>query len=71
MGLQAAVVSGLAVTAISQSTLTPGMRQLSQEEGFPVLPNTSFLLHRNPESQHCAVDSLAEHICKAFGTCTE
>lgn len=71
MGLQAAVIAGLAVTAISQSIIPPGMRQLSIEEGFPPLPSASFLLHRNPESQHSAVDSLAEHICKAFGACGE
>lgn len=71
MGLQAAVIAGLAVTAISQSIIPPGMRQLSSEEGFPPLPSASFLLHRNPESQHSVVDSLAEHICKAFGACGE
>ncbi len=68
MGLQAAVIAGLAVTAISQSIIPPGMRQLSSEEGFPPLPSASFLLHQNPESRNCATDSLAEHIAKAFGT---
>ncbi len=71
MGLQAAVTAGLAVTAISQSIVPAGMRQLSREEGFPPLPNASFLLHRNPESDNCVVDSLAEHIKKAFGACLE
>lgn len=71
MGLQAAVIAGLAVTAISHSIIPPGMRQLTTEEGFPALPRASFLLHRNPESQHCVVDSLEEHICKAFGACAE
>jgi DNA-binding transcriptional LysR family regulator len=71
MGLQAAVIAGLAVTAISQSILPPGMRQLSAQEGFPPLPNASFLLHRNPKNSSCAVDSLAEHIAKSFGACAE
>ncbi|WP_303720196.1 LysR substrate-binding domain-containing protein [Malonomonas rubra] len=71
MGLQAAVIAGLAVTAISQSIIPPGMRQLTSEEGFPPLPDAAFLLHRNPESKHAVVDSLAEHICKAFGACGE
>lgn len=71
MGLQAAVIAGLAITAISQSIIPPGMRQLGAEEGFPALPAASFLLHRNPESRHCVVDSLAEHICKTFGACSE
>jgi DNA-binding transcriptional LysR family regulator len=67
MGLQAAVFAGLAVTAISQSIVPAGMRQLYPEEGFPVLQSASFLLHRNPDSNNCVVDSLAEHITKAFG----
>ncbi|WP_020585819.1 LysR substrate-binding domain-containing protein [Desulfobacter curvatus] len=71
MGLQAAVTAGLAVTAISQSIVWPGIRQLSPEQGFPSLPNASLLLRRNPESNNCIVDSLADHICKAFSTCSE
>jgi DNA-binding transcriptional LysR family regulator len=71
MGLQAAVIAGLAVTAISQSIIPPGMRQMHPEEGLPLLPSASFLLHRNPDSGSCAVDSLAEHIAKAFGASTD
>ncbi len=71
MGLQAAVAAGLAVTAVSQSIVWPGTRLLNPEEGFPPLPNASFLLRRNPESNNCIVDSLAEHISKAFSTCSE
>jgi DNA-binding transcriptional LysR family regulator len=71
MGLQAAVIAGLAVTAISQSIVPPGMRILTAEDGLPNLPSACFLLHRNPKSGNCVVDSLAEHIAKAFGTSTE
>ncbi|MCP4670207.1 MAG: LysR family transcriptional regulator [Desulfobacula sp.] len=66
MGLTAAISAGLAVTAISQSIVPAGMRQLHLEEGFPLLPSASFLLNRNPDSDNCVVDSLAEHIKKAF-----
>ena len=68
MGLQAAISAGLAVAAISQSVVTTGMRQIHPEEGFPALPSASFLLNRNPDSDNCVVDSLAEHIRKAFAT---
>ncbi len=71
MGLQAAVIAGLAITAISQSIIPPGMRQITAEEGLPQLPSAFFLLHHNPESSNCVVDSLAEHIAQAFGTSTE
>jgi len=66
MGLKAAVSAGLAVAAISRSIIPPGIRELTVDEGFPPLPNASFLLHRNPESEHSIVDSLTEHIRKAF-----
>jgi len=69
MGLHAAITAGLAVSAISQSVIPPGVRQLTTEEGLPPLPNASFLLHRNPESNNCIVDTLAQHIAKAFGAC--
>lgn len=67
-GLTAAISAGLAVSAISQSIVPAGMRQLHPEEGFPPLPSTSFLINRNPESKNCIVDSLADHIRKAFAT---
>lgn len=70
-GLQAAVTAGLAVTVVSQSIIPPGMRLLTTEEGFPPLQAASFLLHRNPQSTNCVVDSLADHIAKAFGTCCD
>ncbi len=66
MGLTAAISAGLAVSAISQSIVPSGMRQLQPEEGFPALPSAAFLLNRNPDSDNCVVDSLAEHIKKAF-----
>jgi DNA-binding transcriptional LysR family regulator len=66
MGLTAAILAGLAVTAISQSIVPPGMRQLHPEEGFPALPSAAFLLNRNPDSDNDVVNSLAEHIKKAF-----
>ncbi len=66
MGLTAAISAGLAVSDIIQSIVPPGMRQLQPEEGFPALPSAAFLLNRNPDSDNCVVDSLADHIKKAF-----
>ena len=67
MGLQSAVIAGLAVTATSESIIPAGMRQLRPEEGMPLLPSAYLLLHRNTATDNCVVDSLAEHIAKAFG----
>ncbi len=71
MGLKAAVNAGLAVASVSQSVIPSGLRELTVEEGFPILPSAAFLLHRNPEAEHCVVDSLTEHICKAFSVKSE
>ena len=71
MGLQSAVIAGLAVTATSKSIIPQGMRQLRPEEGMPPLPNVYFLLHRNPTADSCVVDSLSEHIAQAFGALTD
>jgi len=68
MGMLTAISAGLAVAAISQSDVPAGMRQLHPEEGFPSLPSAAFLLSRNPDSDNCVVDSLAEHIKKAFAS---
>lgn len=68
MGIQAAVTAGLAVTAISQSIIPPGMRPLRSEEGFPLLPDVYFLLHRSEAAKSSVVDSLVEHIARSFGT---
>ncbi len=66
MGVTAAILAGLAVSAMSQSIVPPGARLLHPEEGLPPLPSASFLLNRNPESNNCVVDSLVEHIKTAF-----
>lgn len=71
MGLQSAVIAGLAVTATSQSIIPPGMRQLRPEEGVPLLPNVYLLLHRNPTIDSCVADTLSDHIAKAFGNVSE
>lgn len=48
-GLQNAVASGLCVTALTQATLLPGMRQLTEAEGFPVLdPLRIGLFYKHP-----------------------
>ena len=70
LGILAAVSAGLAITALSQSVIPEGLRPLTASEGFPPLPEASFFLHRNLMEHNLAIDSLAEHIAKAFGmTC--
>jgi DNA-binding transcriptional LysR family regulator len=65
--ISAAVLAGLAVTVLAESALRPGMRVLSEADGFPRLPNCEIGLIRSwnkPNSP--VVDKLAEHIVSSL-----
>ena len=48
-GLQNAVLNGLCVTALTQATMLPGMRELGEDEGFPKLESLRIgLLYKHP-----------------------
>jgi len=48
--VKAAVKAGLGVTARPVEMMSPDLRVLSNAEGFPTLPETEYLLSRNPHS---------------------
>lgn len=49
-GLQNAVLNGLCVTALTQATMLPGMKQLTEEDGFPKLNSLRVgLLYKHPK----------------------
>lgn len=65
--ISAAVLAGLAVTVFPESALRPGMRVLSEVEGFPRLPICEIGIIRSwsrPASP--IVDKLAEHIVSSL-----
>lgn len=64
--IQAAVVSGFAVTVVARSSLVPGMRELGADEGFPPLPNVSIVLCRSPRARNPATARLADEIIESF-----
>jgi DNA-binding transcriptional LysR family regulator len=48
-GLQNAVLNGLCVTALTRATMLPGMRELTEDEGFPKLePLRVGLFYKHP-----------------------
>ena len=65
-GVLAAVTAGLAVTVLCRSILPVGVRVLSGEEGFPLLPSTSITLHRGRPVSAVA-ECLAGYIREGFG----
>ncbi|MGB3146313.1 MAG: LysR substrate-binding domain-containing protein [Paracoccaceae bacterium] len=66
-GFFSAVRSGLAVVALSQSTIPAGCRALTTSEGFPPVDSSHVVLHRNPRGSSPAIEELAATIRRAFG----
>ena len=65
--ISAAVLAGLAVTVVAESALRPGMRVLSEAEGFPRLPTCEIGIVRSWHRPNSAVvDKLAEHIVSSL-----
>ena len=67
--ISAAVQAGLAITVLAESALRPGMRVLSETDGFPRLPACEIGMVRSwnrPVSSSAIVDKLAEHIVSSL-----
>lgn len=65
--ISAAVLAGLAVTVLAESALRPGMRVLSEAEGFPRLPSCEIGIIRSwNRSPSPVIDKLAEHIVSSL-----
>ncbi|CAN5136184.1 LysR substrate-binding domain-containing protein [soil metagenome] len=65
--INAAVGAGLALTVLAESALRPGMRVLSEADGFPRLPTCEIGIIRSWNRPASAlVDALAEHIVSAL-----
>ena len=65
--LNAAVLSGLAVGVVPQLCVRPGMRILTEEEGFPQLGEFDIGMVRAPSKPSSAVQALASHIKESLG----
>jgi DNA-binding transcriptional LysR family regulator len=60
--INAAVLQGLAVGAMPEMCLRPGMRLLSEDEGFPSLGHFEIGLIRKAGRPAAAIDALARHV---------
>ncbi|WP_347309883.1 LysR substrate-binding domain-containing protein [Defluviimonas sp. SAOS-178_SWC] len=60
-GLQNAVLNGLCVTALTKATMLPGMRALSEAEGFPALePLRVGLFYKHPRLSAAGLQLVSE-----------
>lgn len=66
--VNAAVQSGLAVGAVPELCVRPGMRILTEKDGFPPLSTFDIGLVRKPGRASSAVEALARHVADSLGT---
>ena len=64
--LRIAARTGLAISPLSRSTIPAGCRELTAEDGFPVVDRARVVLHRNPRGSSEAIDGLADTVREAF-----
>jgi DNA-binding transcriptional LysR family regulator len=67
----AAVLAGLAISVLPESGLRPGMRVLTQAEGFPELPSCRIGLIRNAHEGSALAGALAGHIMSSLDNLSE
>jgi DNA-binding transcriptional LysR family regulator len=60
--VNAAVMAGLAVGAVPEMSVRPGMRILTESDGFPPLGSVELGIVRKPGRSNSATEALARHI---------
>ncbi|MGQ0566756.1 MAG: LysR substrate-binding domain-containing protein [Gemmobacter sp.] len=65
-GMRVAVRTGLAIAALSRSTIPAGCRELTAADGFPIVDSSRVVLLRNPRGTSPAIEGLAEMLRQAF-----
>jgi len=66
--VNAAVMQGLAVGAMPELCVRPGMRVLTEKDGFPALGSFDIGLVRKPGKSNKAIDALARHVSESLST---
>ncbi len=66
--LNAAVLQGLAIAAMPEICLRPGMRVLTEADGFPKLGVFDIGMIRKPGKLSSAVEALARHVQEGLGS---
>lgn len=64
--LRSAVVNGIAVAPLSRSSIPPGCRELTAEDGFMTIDNARVVLHRNPAGTSPVIDAMIVTLRDAF-----
>ena len=62
--------AGLAVGAVPELCLRPGMRILTEKDGFPSLGSFDIGLVRKPGKANSAIEALARHVTESLSNIT-
>lgn len=65
-GVDAALEAGVAVAVIFRSSMRPGLRVLTPQEGFPDMPSVGIVLHRAEHEAHELADRFVTHVIDSF-----
>ncbi len=65
--INAAVQTGLAVGAVPELCVRPGMRILTERDGFPAMGSFDIGIVRKPGRPSSAADALARHVTEGLG----
>ena len=64
--ISAMVMTGLAVGAVPELCVRPGMRVLTERDGFPAIGTFEIGLVRRPGKSNSAIDALARHVTESL-----
>ncbi|MBA4325874.1 MAG: LysR family transcriptional regulator [Rhodobacter sp.] len=70
-GFRVAVTNGMAIAPLSRSTIPAGCRELTTEDGFPIVDSARVVLRRNPRGTSPAVEGMADVLRQAFAPLRE
>lgn len=65
-GMRSAVVNGIAIAPLARSSIPPGCRELTAEDGFMGVDNARVVLRRNPAGSSPAIEAMAATLRDAF-----
>lgn len=68
-GIRAVVASEMAVTVVTQNTVSENMRVIAAEEGLPCLPHVDICLHMSGSPANEAVEVFADYISRSLKNC--
>ena len=64
--MRSAVVNGIAVAPLVRSSIPPGCRELTDEDGFIAIDNARVVLRRNPAGSSPAIEAMVATLRDAF-----